>query len=87
MKEGVVLLDKEKSIIQKNLRTFVDEYQKYIEEQDAWCGVVDGVVSASPHLQLNRKMAIIVMVCRHKQRSRSRDAARSRRGRGAEGGL
>ena len=40
-KEGVILLDQEKSNIQRNLRQFVGEYQSYIDEMDVWIGNVN----------------------------------------------
>lgn len=41
LKEAVILLDQEKANIQKNLRQFVAEYQKYIDEMDQWSGGIN----------------------------------------------
>lgn len=38
MKEGLLLLDSAKNTISKNMKTFVGEYQAFVDEQDLWNG-------------------------------------------------
>ncbi len=49
LKEGIVLLDSEKTTIQKNMRMFVDQYHNYVEEMDKWGNEVNKRMTGIMH--------------------------------------